>query len=82
MNKAEFLKKLEVELKIAKNSKHTLKNYIRLNELFLNSIEKEPSDITEDDIKVYIADNLSHRSAISIIMFLASIKYSFSSYLD
>ncbi len=81
MNKEEFLKKLEVELKITKSSEHTLKNYVRLNSQFLDSAEKSPEEITEDDIKIYIADNLADRAAISTIMFLAAIKYSFSGIL-
>ncbi|MDA3837080.1 MAG: tyrosine-type recombinase/integrase [Nanoarchaeota archaeon] len=79
MNKQEFLKKLEIELKIAKNSAHTLKNYIRLNSQLLDYINKEPEQITEDDVKLYIADNLSERSAISIIMFLSAVKYAYTS---
>jgi len=81
MNKGEFLKKLEIELKIAKNSIYTLKNYIKSNESFFEKIQKEPLEITEDDIKFYIAENLSEHSAISTIMFLAALKYSFSSIL-
>ena len=81
MNKEEFLKKLEVELKISKNSIHTLKNYTKFNSLFLNWINKSPEEVVEDDVKLYVAENLSERSAISIIMFLASIKYAYSSIL-
>ena len=75
MNKQDFLKKLEVELKITKSSEHTLKNYLRFNEQFLDYLNKEPEEITEDDIKFYIAEKLSERAAISTIMFLAAIKY-------
>jgi integrase/recombinase XerD len=81
MKKEDFLKKLEVELKIGKNSEHTLKNYLKFNNLFLDWINKEPEEVQEDDIKLYIAENLSDRSAISIIMFLASLKYAYSSIL-
>ncbi len=81
MNKIEFLKKLEIELKIAKNSVYTLKNYLKLNDLFLEYIQKDPEKITEDDVKEYIAENLSERSAISTIMFLAALKYSYSGIL-
>ena len=81
MNKDEFLKKLEIELKIAKNSEHTLKNYMRLNKQFLEYSKKDPNEITEDDIKIYIAENLADKSSISIIMFLASLKYSYTSIL-
>ena len=81
MNKEEFLKKLEIELKIAKNSKHTQKNYIRLNSQLLDYSKKNPEEITEDDIKLFIAENLYERSSMSIIMFLSSIKYSYSAIL-
>ena len=81
MNKDEFLKKLEIELKIGKNSAHTLKNYLRLNSQFLDYTKKDPDKVNEDDIKLYIAENLSDKAAISIIMFLAAIKYSYTSIL-
>src|SRR6056297_3027683 len=81
MNKDEFLKKLEIELKITKSSTHTLKNYIRFNSMFFDWIKKEPAEITEDDVKYYIAENLSERAAITTIMFLSAVKYSYTSIL-
>ena len=81
MNEEEFLKKLEVELKISKNSVYTLKNYIKSNKNLLEFFKKNPEEITEDDLKIYIAQTLSERSAISTIMFLAAIKYAYSSIL-
>ncbi|PJE81377.1 integrase [Candidatus Pacearchaeota archaeon CG10_big_fil_rev_8_21_14_0_10_32_42] len=81
MNKEEFLKKIEVELKISKNSIYTIKNYVKSNKNFLEFTERKPEDLTEDDVKNYIAENLSERSAISIIMFLAAIKFAYSSIL-
>ena len=35
MNSQDFLKKLEVELKISKNSDYTLKNYVGANKKLL-----------------------------------------------
>jgi integrase/recombinase XerD len=78
---SEFLKKLEVELKISKNSEYTLKNYLKLNKLFLEYVKKSPHEVDEDDVKLYIAENLSNRSAISIILFLSALKYAYSSIL-
>jgi len=75
MNKQEFLKKIEVELKISKNSEYTLKNYIRANDQLIDFTNKEPEQITEDDVKLYISENLSAKAATSIILFLAAIKY-------
>ncbi len=81
MEKEEFLKKLEVELKIAKNSDYTRRNYISANEKLLSSLNKNPEEITEDDVKLYIADNIADNSASSIIVFLSAIKYSYSTIL-
>lgn len=81
MNKEEFLKKLEIELKISKSSVYTLKNYLRFNRQFLDYMRKSPEEISEDDVKSYIAENLADKAAISIIMFLASIKYAYTSIL-
>ena len=77
MNQKEFLEKLRVELRISKNSEYTLKNYVKANEKFLDFIKKQPSEITEDDIKLFLSENLSDKAAMSIILFLSAIKYSF-----
>ncbi len=81
MKKQEFLKKIEVELKISKNSEHTIKNYIRANSQLLNLVKKEPEKITEDDLKLYMAENLSNKSSSTTILFLSAIKFAFSNIL-
>ena len=81
MNQQEFLDKLEIELKISKNSSHTRKNYIELNKHFFNFINKNPEQISEDDIKKYIAEKLENKSSTSIIVFLSALKYAYSSVL-
>mgnify|MGYP000238579177 CR=1 FL=1 len=81
MNKAEFLKKLEVELKISKNSEHTIKNYISANEKLLDKANKKPKEITEDDVKMYVADKMEDSSSSSVILFLSAIKYAYMSIL-
>ncbi|MBT7102118.1 tyrosine-type recombinase/integrase [archaeon] len=75
MQKEDFLKKLETELKIAKNSEYTIRNYINANERLIDFIEKSPDQITTDDTKLFIAENLTDKAATSIILFLAAIKY-------
>jgi len=80
MNIQEFLDKIETELKISKNSEHTIKNYIRANLELLNFLDKAPEDVTEDDVKRYLA-KISDRASSSIILFLAAIRYSFSNIL-
>ena len=81
MNTEDFLKKLEVELKISKNSAYTLRNYIDCNKKFLEYLKKSPDNITEDDVKYYIAENLSKASSSTLIIFLSSLRYSFSNIL-
>jgi len=70
MKKEEFLRKLEVELKISKNSPYTQRNYLDANRKLLSHVEKEVENIDEDDVKEFMAENLSESSASSIIVFL------------
>jgi len=77
----QFLQKIEVELRISKNSDHTLRNYLDSNRKFLEFIGKQPEEITEDDVKLFVSKNLSKSSSSSIIVFLSALKYSFSNIL-
>lgn len=81
MEKEEFLSKLNIELKISKNSKHTIRNYLSANRFLLDFTGKYPQDIGEDDVKSYMAENLSDKASTSIILFLAAIKYAYSNIL-
>ena len=81
MNPQEFLKKIKVELQISKNSEHTQKSYLDFNRKFLEFTKKEPEQITEDDIKNYIAEKLSEKSSTTIILFLSALKYAYLSIL-
>lgn len=75
MKTSEFLDKIKIELKISKNSKYTIRNYVKANSNLLNFSKKQPKEINEDDVKHYLAENLSDRSSTSIILFLSAIKY-------
>ena len=81
MNIQEFLKKIQVELKISKNSEYTQRSYTDFNKKFLEFIKKEPEQVTEDDIKSYIAEKLSEKSSTTIILFLSALKYAYLSIL-
>ncbi|MEK6841839.1 MAG: site-specific tyrosine recombinase/integron integrase [Nanoarchaeota archaeon] len=76
----EFLEKIETELKISKASPHTIKNYVRANKEFLDFIQKLPEDVSDEDLKKYLA-KISHKASMSIILFLSAIRYSFSNIL-
>ncbi len=78
MTPEEFLKKLEIELKISKNSPYTLRNYVDANKQLFEHSHKQPLEITRDDVKHFMAEKLTERSASSIILFLAAIKYAYS----
>ena len=82
MNSEEFLKKLETELKISRSSPHTIRNYLRANKSFLDFTKKPLSEITADDVKLYLAENLTENSSMTIIQFLSAIKYSFLNLLE
>ena len=77
MNKEEFLKKLETELKISKNSNSTIKNYIFFNEKLLSFSNKNPDEITTDNVKQFMAENLTDKASSSVVLFLAAIRYSY-----
>lgn len=78
MDRNEFLQKLEEELNTANNSQHTIRNYLASNKFLLDFTNKDPENITQDDVKLYL-ENKS--SAMTKILFLAAIKYSFSNIL-
>ena len=78
MNKEEFLKKIETELKISKNSSYTIRNYVASNAALLGFSKKAPEELSLDDVKLYIAEHLTEKSSSSVILFLAAIKYAHS----
>ena len=51
-----MLKKLETELKLRGFSERTVDTYVRHNRLFLEALKKQPEEVTEDDVKNYMAD--------------------------
>ena len=81
MNNQEFLKKLEVELKISKASPYTIKNYTTQNKNLLTFTNQQPNQITTDHVKNYLAENLTTSASSTIILFLAAIKYAYTNIL-
>ena len=75
IDEKEFLKKLEIELKISKNSVYTMRNYLDANKSLFKFLNKKPETIDEEDIKSFMAEKLSNRAATSVILFLSAIKY-------
>ncbi|MDO8517508.1 MAG: tyrosine-type recombinase/integrase [Nanoarchaeota archaeon] len=82
MEKEVFLKKIETELKISKNSPHTIRNYLSSNSKLIDFSKKNPEEITQDDIKLFMAEKLAEKSSMSSILFLAAVKYAYSNLLN
>ena len=78
MNSKEFLDKIEIELKISKSSEHTIKSYLRANKELLDFTGKNPEQVSQDDVKKFLAETISERASSSVILFLSAIRYSFS----
>jgi len=74
-----FLKKLEVELKLRGSSPRTVDAYFRNVNLFLNETKKSPQEISEEDIKLYFATLISEKNINprSIAVKKAAIKFFF-----
>lgn len=81
MTPEDFLKKLEIELKISKNSVYTLRNYVDANKQLLEHSAKQPEEMNIDDVKHYMAEKLSEKSSSSVILFLAALKYAYTNIL-
>lgn len=77
------LKKLETELKLRGFSRQTSKMYLFYNRKFLEFIKKNPEDITDDDIKEFLASKMSDDSLSnsSIALIKASLKFFYSEML-
>jgi integrase/recombinase XerD len=70
------LEKLETELKLRAFSERTVQSYMFYNKKFLEFIKKEPDQVTEDDVKKYIADLLSKNiSPKSVVLIKAALKF-------
>jgi len=56
-----MLKKLETELKLRNFSEKTISSYLFHNKKFLEFSNKQPENITQDDIKLYLANLISDK---------------------
>jgi len=72
----EQLKKLETELKLRGFSDRTVSSYLFWNEKFLESAGKAPDQVSEEDVKNYIAKKMSEKlSPKSVILIRAALKF-------
>jgi integrase/recombinase XerD len=83
MEQGELLKKLETELKIRGFSQETVKAYTRHNANFLGFINKDPSLVSEDDLKSYLAHLMSDKklSSSSVALVRSSLLFFYNQVL-
>lgn len=81
MDKENFLKKLETEIKISKLSPYTLRNYLFFNKQLFEYSNKQPNEVEPQDIKDFLADKMNDKSSSSTILFLSSIKFAYNNLL-
>lgn len=72
----EKLKILETELKLRGFSQRTIESYLYWNKKFLEHVNKESNQVTEDDIKNFIVEKMAKNiSSKSIILIKAALKF-------
>lgn len=70
------LQKLTTELKLRGFSERTVQSYLFYNQKFLEFAKKKPEEITEEDVKNYIANLMEKNfSAKSIVLVRAALKF-------
>src|SRR3989344_7359500 len=71
-----MLKHLEAELKLRGFSPQTVKAYMFHNQKFLDFVKKRPEEVSEGDVKDYVALLVSKNAApSSIILARAAVKF-------
>jgi integrase/recombinase XerD len=79
-----LIKKLETELKIRGFSPETVKAYLFHNSKFLSFINKSPEQVSEDDLKLYLANLISDRalSPASVALVRSSLLFAYNQILN
>ena len=84
MESAQLLKKLETELKIRGFSQETVKAYLLHNSKFLEFAGKGAGEVSEDDIKAYLATLISDRklAPASVALVRSALLFGYNSILN
>lgn len=72
MNQIEAIKKIEIEVRLRGFSKLTSKMYLLYNQQFFSKYKLEPIQVTEDDIKLYLADKMDQGLSTKSIALIKS----------
>ena len=79
-----MLKKLVTELKLKGFSDKTIKSYVLFNQKFLDFTNKKPEQITEDDVKSFLAHIMSDKGykPASLNLALCSLRFFYEKILE
>ena len=77
-----MLENLVTELKLRGFSPRTVKTYLYYNSKFLEFIKKDPSQVTELDIKTFLAEKIDHTSTATISLIKSSLKFYYDEILN
>ena len=78
----EVLKKIETEVKLRGFSKKTSKMYVLYNRQFLERYSLNPNSVSEDDVKIYLADRLEEGlSTKSVALIKAALMFYYNEIL-
>lgn len=83
MDLTKILKHIEMEIKLRGFSPKTVKMYLLYNRQFLQRYELEPQNVTENDVKMYLADKLTSEnlSAKSVSLIKAALIFYYNEIL-
>ena len=70
-----MLEDLAIELKLRGLSPRTVKAYIYHNHRFLDFIKKQSSEITQQDIRLYLAEYTDHASPATISLMKSALRF-------
>lgn len=76
-----MLRALAMEMKLRGFSGRTVEAYMHYNSKFLEFIKKAPNDITESDVKTYLADRIDHVSLKTVALAKSSLVFFYNDVL-
>lgn len=78
-----YIKELELELKLKGSTEKTIETYTRNVRLFLKRINKDPVQVTKEDVKEYLADLISKKISVrSLALKISVLRFFFKEVLN
>lgn len=77
-----MLQNLASELKLRGFSNRTVKAYLYHNQRFLDFIKKNPEEVTQADIKIYLADQIGRTSIATLSLIKSALKFFYDEVLQ